>query len=113
MKFGLKLEDIAKINKRLGGTLRDAASLDFALHAGEGKRDIRRLALIWRAILTDHPFDDGNKRTAELVTRKYARSKGLRVDTPRLVREILDVSRGNITNLDKIERRIKYATTGN
>ena len=113
MKFGFKVADVKKINTSLGGTLRDLASVEFAISAGKDKPSIRKIALLWRAILIDHPFDDANKRTVEIITRKYARVKKYDFVTKVLVKEILDVSKNNITDLKKIERRIKYATTGN
>lgn len=113
MKFVLNKEDVKSINKALGGSLRSDSSLDFAFTAAEGKSDRRKLALLWRAILIDHPFDDANKRTVEIITRHYARTKGLKVDTKKLVKEIIDVSKNNIPDLKTIERKIKYATTGN
>jgi len=113
MKFGLNVEDVKRINRTLGGNLRDKGSIEFAIATGEGKPDIRKVALLWRAVLIDHPFDDANKRTVELITRKYARMKKYEIDTEKLTREILNVSKKNITNLSKIERRIKYATKGN
>ncbi len=111
MNIGLK--DVKRINKELGGNLRDSGSLEFAISAGKDKSERRKLALLWRAILTDHPFDDANKRTVEIITRKYAKENDYEVDTEALVKEIIDISKNNITNLDKIERRIKYAATGN
>jgi len=113
MNLGYTANDVLKLNKELGGSLRNLGSVEFAIAAGKKKPDIRKLALLWRAILTDHPFDDANKRTIELITREYTRSKKYHLDTQKLVREILKVSKNNITDLKKIERRIKYATTGN
>jgi len=113
MNIGYTANDILKLNKELGGSLRTLGSVEFAITAGKDKSIIKRLALLWRAILADHPFDDANKRTIELITREYARSKKYHLDTPKLVKEILNVSKNNITDLKKIERRIKYATTGN
>lgn len=113
MKFVLNKGDLIRINKALGGNLRADSSLDFAFAASENKTDRQKLALLWRAILIDHPFDDANKRTVELITRAYARSKGHKADTKKLVNEIIDVSKNNISDLKAIERKIKYATTGN
>ena len=113
MKFGIKLGDIVKINAQFDGNLRNTGRLEFAISAGRDKPSIRKLALLWKAILIDHPFDNGNKRTAEIITRKYARVKNYAIDAEKLVKEVIDVSKNNITDLQKIERRIRYATTGN
>ncbi len=113
MKFVLEKVDVVRINKELGGHLRSGSSLDYAFTAGEGKSDMRKLALLWRAILADHPFDDANKRTVEIITRLYAKSKNRKVATKSLVKEIIEISKNSITDIKSIERRIKYATTGN
>ena len=113
MKFGLKKGDVLEINRALGGNLRSESSLDFAFTAAAEKSDRRKLALLWRAILIDHPFDDANKRTVAAITRLYAQAKGLKIEPNRLAKEILNVSKNNIHDLKTVERRIKYATTGN
>ena len=112
MKSGLSALDIERINRKHGGVLRLEGSIEYAIAAGKDKTDRQKLALLWRAILVDHPFSDGNKRTVEILTRRYARAHSYKINTPRLVREIIDVSKNSITDLDKIERRIKYACTG-
>ncbi len=113
MKFVLSKEEVIEINHNLGGHLRADSSLEFAFTAAEGKSDRRKLALLWRAILIGHPFDDANKRTVEIITRVYAKEKKYLVNTKRLVKEIIEVSKENINDLKAIERRIKYALTGN
>ena len=113
MKSGFSASDIVAINKKLGGHLRLEGSLSYAIAAGKGKTDRQRLAYLWRAILVDHPFTDANKRTVEIMSRKYGRANGYKILRDRLVKQIIDVSKNNITDLNKIERRIKYACTGN
>jgi len=113
MKFGLNVEDVVRMNKAIGGTLLNKNSLEFAIASGKEKSDRRKLALLWRAILIDHPFSDANKRTVEIMTRHYARLKNYKIDTERLVKEIVTAADENISDLKNIERRIKYAVTGN
>ena len=113
MKFGLNVEDVMRMNKAAGGTLLNKSSLEFAIASGKEKSDRRKLALLWRAILIDHPFSDGNKRTVATITRGYATLKKHKVETNRLIKEIITVADENITDLKDIERRIKYAVTGN
>jgi prophage maintenance system killer protein len=59
-------KDIIGINQSFDtGNLRNEASLDFAL--AQSKRSIswtKSLAFLLRAILIDHAFEEGNKRTA-------------------------------------------------
>jgi len=112
MKSVLCPSDVEKINKKFGGSLRNRGSLNFAIATGRDRTPRQKLALLWRAILVDHPFSDGNKRTVEILTRKYAKEQRYRINTSRLVREIIDVSKESVTDLARIERRIKYACTG-
>jgi len=113
MKSGFSAVDILTINEKFGGHLQLEGSLSYAVEAAKRKTDRQGLALLWRAILVDHPFTDGNKRTVEILTRRYARINGYKTNKKRLVRQILDVSKNSETNLKIIERRIKYACTGN
>ncbi len=113
MKFVLSKEEVIRINRELGGSLRSDSSLDFAITAAEGKSDRRKLALLWRAILIDHPFGDANKRTVGVITTMYAAAKGYKIDGKKLVKVIIEVSKNNVHDLKIIERRIKYALTGN
>ena len=112
MKFGLTVSEIVGVNRRLGGALRLDSRITYAISAGKDKTDRQKLALLWRAILIDHPFTDANKRTVGVITEQYAEAHGYTIDAPRLVNQIIDVSKNNITELKKIERRIKYACTG-
>jgi len=59
----------------LGGNLRSDSSLDFAFDKLEDKKlgDYKKLAYLLRAILVDHPFSDGNKRTAAFVAYSFCK----------------------------------------
>ena len=108
-------EEIIGINRELGGNLVADGSIDYALHAGEGKSIYWRIALLWRAILVDHPFSDVNKRTALNATTLLLKRRGIGLNDEakeRLVKEILDVSKTNMTSTRKIERRVRYAVEG-
>lgn len=100
-------KDIVRINKGFGGELRSDSSLDFAVNTE--KKGMTKLAIIVRAILVDHPFTDGNKRTAMYVCLDYFNDMKLSIDADLLMYEILKIASKNITNIDKIKRRLKYA----
>ena len=104
-------EELLEVNRRFGGNLRSGSSLDFALTRQSDPRlgDYTKLAYLWRAILVDHPFTDGNKRTAVYVGLRLARARGLRVDEEALVRQAVDIAKENITDIRRISRRLHHA----
>ncbi len=60
-------ERIKWINDKYGGSLRTDAEIETALDTGKGKSVYRKIAYLWRSILSGHPFTDVNKRTALVV----------------------------------------------
>jgi len=104
-------EDIIRINKGFGGSIRDSSSLDFALKLQESRKlgDYKKLAYLWRAILVDHPFTDANKRTATFIAFSFAYQNGLRADRVLLVHHTQAIAIKNITSIRLIEARLKNA----
>lgn len=100
---------LVEANSGFGGTLVREGSLDYALAMQKHKRygDYRKLAFIWRAILVDHPFSDGNKRTALWAALKFAGATGRKADSDTLTKSIVKISAGNVTSIDKIERMLR------
>jgi len=109
MEIGKK--DIIRINAGFGGTLRNDASLDFAIEMQKNKKlgKYKKLAFIIRAILVDHPFSDGNKRTATFISLNFAEKNSKHVDHQVLTHNIVSIAKQNITNIRDIERRLKNA----
>jgi len=108
-------EEIIAINKELGGHLTAVGSIEFAIHAGVGKSLYWRIALLWRAVLVDHPFTDINKRTAFNTTTLLLERNGVKPSDEikeRIVKELLKISREGTTSIKKIERRVRYAVEG-
>lgn len=62
------LSDIININKLIGasGTLINKSSLEFALRASKNLPEH-----LVRSIVTDHAFEDGNKRTAFILLEDF------------------------------------------
>lgn len=108
-------EDLLRINKGFGGNLRSDSSLDFAFDRMKNSRIglYKKLAYLWRAILVDHPFSDGNKRTAAFVAFVFADAKGLLVDRDLLLHHIVSVAKKNVIEIRNIEWRLKNAIKGN
>ena len=104
-------EELLRINNGFGGNLRNDASLDFALDKMENKKLglYKKLAYLLRAILVDHPFSDGNKRTAAYAALSFASDLGKEVDRELLMHHIVSIAKQNINNIKNIEWRIKNA----
>jgi prophage maintenance system killer protein len=104
-------EDLLRINQGFQGSLRNDSSLDFALEKQEDKKlgAYKKLAYLLRAILVDHPFSDGNKRTATFLCMAFADDEKLQVDKDLLVHQITSIAKYNLTEIRVITDRIKTA----
>ena len=111
MCMQISKEDIVRINAGFGGYLRNDASLDFAIEIQKSKKlgIYKKLAYLMRAILVDHPFSDGNKRTATFVALAFANENNKRVDEDLIMHHILSIASKNITQVRAIEERMKNA----
>jgi death-on-curing family protein len=115
-EFILGKEEIRSINEQYGGSLRMDAEIETALEAGKGKTIFRKLAYLLRAILVGHPFTDGNKRTALMVSLAMLDKCQIAMDEGKkenLVSEIRKIASENIRDVNRIERLVRYAVTGN
>jgi death-on-curing protein len=75
----------ARLIARFGGTggLRDRGSLEAALarpQTGYYDDPIQQAAALRESLLQNHPFVDGNKRTAIAVTAEFLRINGYRLE---------------------------------
>ena len=111
MCMKIRKEDIIRINSGFGGSLRDDASLDFALRMQENNKlgPYKKLAYLLRAILVDHPFSDGNKRTANFFIFAFADEYNKQVNNDLIAHHILSIASKNITEIRAIEERLKNA----
>jgi prophage maintenance system killer protein len=111
MCMKIRKEDLLRINKGFGGNLRSDSSLDFALKMQEKRKlgNYKKLAYLWRAILVDHPFIDGNKRTAMFFALSFADEFKKAVDNDLLKHHILSIASKNIISIRSIEERLKNA----
>ena len=104
-------EELLRINRGFGGRLRNDASIDFALDKQEDKKlgEWKKLAYLIRAILVDHPFSDGNKRTAMYLALKFTEGSSLQVDRELLIHHIISIAKDNIIKIKNIEQRLRNA----
>ena len=101
-------EDLLRINQGFGGNLRNESSIDFAMDVQQNKKlgYYKKLAYLLRAILVDHPFSDGNKRTATFLVLNFAEQNNKQVDREMLIQQIISIAKQNIINIRNIEQRL-------
>lgn len=111
MKFTLTKKDVIAMNKEFDeGSVINEASLDFALsYAKKTENWTKALAWLVRAILLDHVFEEGNKRTAALLIKTYAEFEGHETHDDKVVLLIKNIIIKNIKSISKIEDMIKDA----
>lgn len=111
MCMNISKENLIRINQGFGGSLRNDSSLDYALNAQINNKlgDYKKLAYLLRAILVDHPFSDGNKRTAMFLCLNFAEENKKQVDRDLLLEQIVSIAKNNINEIRNIEWRIKNA----
>ena len=107
----IKIEDLLRINKGFGGNIIRTSSLEYAMDKlKENKIGLyKKLAYLFRSILVDHPFSDGNKRTAMFFAFFFADEKGKSIDGDILAHQILSIAKNNIADIRKIKRRLMTA----
>lgn len=108
-------DQIRAINERYGGDLRSDAEIETALDLGKGKSLYRKIAYLWKAVLVGHPFTDGNKRTAlgvALIMLEKSEIKPDSIKKENMVSTITKIAKENITDINRIERLIRYAAEG-
>lgn len=111
MCMKISKKDILRVNHGFGGNLRSGSSLDFAIEMQKNKKlgPYKKLAHLWRAILVDHPFSDGNKRTAAFISFVFADEYKKQVDRNLLIHHIISIAKQNINEIKNIEWRLKNA----
>jgi hypothetical protein len=102
-------KDIIAFNQRFDrGYFDNESSLDFALSFF--KKDInwtKKISYLLRAILIDHVFEEGNKRTAAAVLLYYIEYKGYKIQERIVVNIIKRIVLYNITSIKKIKMMIE------
>ena len=109
MCMKISKEDLIRINRGFDGGLRNDSSLDYAIDIQNSKKlgIYKKLAYLMRAILVDHPFSDGNKRTAFFFAMAFADENKKEVDKDILTHQIISIAKQNITDIRNIEQRLR------
>ena len=111
MKYWVK--ELEKINKKLEpeSKLKSSSSLEFAAeHAARTKDWKLQLAYLLRAIVVDHPFLDGNKRTGAYLIFKFFEENKVTLDAQKVDRLVIKIAKNNITDIRKIRRLVTDET---
>lgn len=111
----LTKKDIIAINQQFSeGCFENESSLDYAL--GYLKQNMpwaKKLAYCIRAVLVDHIFSDGNKRTAFFVLIYVIEDNGFNIDNKKALGIIKSIVLKNITSINRIRGMIEDAATKN
>ena len=108
----LSKKSIISINEEFdNGHVVNEGSLDFAINtARKSDNWLKSLAILVRAILIDHIFEDGNKRTAAAVVVAWLEMENLHCNIDSVNKLIIKILKKNITSLNEIIELIKNAT---
>jgi len=102
------LNEIIKINKRFArGIVVNKSSLEFALSSIKTKSWTDQVAYLIRALLIDHVFEDGNKRTSAAIIGMYYTEFQIGFDPQKTIEVIIKITAKNINDINKIKRMIK------
>lgn len=107
------VKELEKINKTFepNSKIKNTGSLEFAAeHATREKDWMKKLAYLLRAIVVDHAFEDGNKRTAAYLIFKFFEENKIMIDSQKADRLIIKIASENITDINKIKRLIHDET---
>lgn len=82
-------DEIIEINKRLGESIINRSSLEFLVSKIEAKykdKDFKKQvakisAILWTSIIQQHPFIDGNKRTATETVHLFLKKNNFMLET--------------------------------
>lgn len=105
----LSKKDLISLNQEFAeGIIVNKSSLDYVVDmTRKSKNWLKTAALLVRAILVDHIFTDGNKRTAAAVIMACLEMQGFVCDQDKVGAVVIRIIKENITDVRKIERLIK------
>ena len=101
-------KDIIAINQKFDkGQIINSSSLDFSLaQANQSKSWLKSCAVLVRAVLIDHVFEEGNKRTAAGIITGFFEENELQYNPEKIASGIAKILMKNITSIAKIEEVI-------
>lgn len=105
----ISAQEIVELNKKFDkGNLINKSALDFAISSLKHTKDwITQLAYLVRAILIDHVFEEGNKRTTSALISSVLEIQKKAYDPYAVDKLIVVIIKRNITDIAEIRRLIK------
>ena len=109
------IQKLVQVNKNFSnGAIMNKSSLEFAISSAYKSKDWQEeLTFVVRALLCDHIFMDGNKRTAAAYIIAVLEEFKCKYDPFKIDRLVLKIVKMNITNVKTIRRMIENASTKN
>lgn len=106
---------LADTNKKFStGAIVNRGSLEFALSAAiKSKNWQEQVSYVIRALLCDHVFEDGNKRTAAAYLISVLEEFKYRYDPFKIDRMVLKIAKNNTSDVKRIRRMIQNAAAKN
>ncbi len=104
-------KDIVMINQEFDtGQIINESSLDFALdQANKSSSWLQSCAVLVRAVLIDHVFEEGNKRTAAGIIIGFFSEHDQSYDPEKVAKAVAKILLKNMTSLKQIEREVLSA----
>lgn len=104
------IDELIRVNKRFSsGRVINKSSLEFAESALRRTKNWQeQAAFVMRAIVVDHAFEDGNKRTAAAYLSGLLETLKIPYDPFKIDKIVLTLAKGT-KSIDKIRRMIKNA----
>ncbi|MEK6812501.1 MAG: type II toxin-antitoxin system death-on-curing family toxin [Nanoarchaeota archaeon] len=101
-------KDVLIINQMFDkGIFHNESSLDFALASIRNRQDwMEQASYVLRALLVDHVFQDGNKRTAANLLMLICERQQMQFNPEEIAAFIIQLARDNIQNIKEIKKRI-------
>ena len=105
-------EDVIEINMVFDiGKIINEGSLDFALSSLKKTKDwLKQVSYLVRAVLINHVFEEGNKRTATALIMSVFENQKIAYDPRKVDEVVIEIIIKNINNINKIRSLIKNAT---
>ena len=104
-------KSLIELNKNFDkGIIVNNSSLDFALSSIQNTKDwIKQLSYLVRALLIDHVFQEGNKRTTAALILSFFEAHKVGYDSYKIDKIIIEIISKNINSIEQIRRKLKDA----
>ncbi len=101
-------KDVIAINQEFDkGIFHNEGSLDFTLDSIKNNQDwLEQTSFLLRALIADHVFQDGNKRTATNLLILALERQDIKFHPDEIPRFIIKLAQDNVKDIREIKKRI-------